>query len=202
MARIAIVAFGSLIDEPGEELCPRIRDRIRGVKTPFSIEFARSSRTRCGAPTLIPVDEGGSPVNAVLLVLDDSVGLTEARSLLWRRETRKTSSGEPYVHPAKPGPNQVLVESIMDFHRFDVALYTKIGPNIVPLNADRLANLAIESARGKAGAERQDGISYLASVMGQGITTPLVPGYKAAILRKTGARDLDDALTRIREGRV
>ena len=121
MARIAIVAFGSLIDEPGEELCPLIRDRIHGVQTPFSIEFARSSSTRCRAPTLIPVDDGGSPVKAVLLVLDAAVGLGEAKSLLWRRETRKTSSGECYVHPAKPGPNHVLVESIRDFHGFDVA---------------------------------------------------------------------------------
>ena len=199
MARIAIVAFGSLIDEPGEELCPLIRDRIHGVQTPFSIEFARSSSTRCRAPTLIPVDDGGSPVKAVLLVLDAAVGLGEAKSLLWRRETRKTSSGECYVHPAKPGPNHVLVESILDFHGFDVAFYTRIGANIEPLNADHLADLAIRSARDRAGADRKDGISYLASVMGQGITTPLVPGYKTAILRKTGARNLDEAYARIRE---
>ena len=78
MARIAILAFGSLIDDPGEELHPRIREQIEGIKTPFSIEFARSSSSRGGGPTLVPVDDGGSPVNAVLLALDPAVGLEEA----------------------------------------------------------------------------------------------------------------------------
>ena len=62
MARIGILAFGSLIDEPGKVIGPLIRERISGIPTPFSIEFARSSSTRSGAPTLIPVDIGGSPV--------------------------------------------------------------------------------------------------------------------------------------------
>ena len=46
MARIAILAFGSLIEDPGKELHPRIRERIEGIKMPFSIEFARSSGSR------------------------------------------------------------------------------------------------------------------------------------------------------------
>ena len=36
MARITILAFGSLIDDPGEEISPLISDRIKGVRTPFS----------------------------------------------------------------------------------------------------------------------------------------------------------------------
>ena len=32
MSRIAILAFGSLIDEPGKEICPRIRERIFRVR--------------------------------------------------------------------------------------------------------------------------------------------------------------------------
>ena len=200
MVRIAIVAFGSLIEDPGEEIGPLISDRIKGVRTPFSIEFARSSQKRCGAPTLIPVDGGGSPVNAELLVLDAVVGLKDAKSLVWRRETRKESSGKQYSRPANPGPNHVLVDSIQDFRGFDVALYTKIAANIAELNADHLADLAISSARGKAGGDGKDGISYLASVIRKEITTPLLPGYKAAILRKTRAADLDEALARIREG--
>ena len=67
MTRIAILAFGSLIEDPGDELDERIRDRVEGVETPFSIEFARSSGTRGGGPTLIPVEDGGSPVDAMLL---------------------------------------------------------------------------------------------------------------------------------------
>ena len=202
MARIAILAFGSLIEDPGEELGPRIRDRVEGVKTPFSIEFARSSGSRGGGPTLVPVDDGGSPVNAVLLELDPAVGVAEAQDLLWKRETRKESAGQRYVRPANPGQNHVIVECIEDFHGFDVVLYTKIGANIEPLTADCIAELAISSARGDAGADKKDGISYLASAIRQGITTPLQPGYKAAILRKTEAGDLDEAHTRIRERRA
>lgn len=88
MARIAILAFGSLIDEPGKEIGPLIRERIDGVRTPFPIEFARSSSTRGGAPTLIPVDVDGARVNGFLFVLDSAVSLAEAKTLLWRRETR------------------------------------------------------------------------------------------------------------------
>ena len=197
MARIAILAFGSLIDEPGKEINPLIRERIKDVRTPFSIEFARSSKKRCGAPTLIPVDVGGSPVNAVLLVLDAAIGLGEAKSLLWRRETRKVCSGKTYSRPALPGQNQVVVECIQSYHGCDVALYTNIGANIEPLTACHLADLAIKSAGGKAGGDRKDGISYLASMIRNGIITPLLPGYKAAILRKTGAGNLDEAHSRI-----
>ena len=81
-----------------------------------------------------------------------------------------------------------------------MALYTKIGANIAELNADHLADLAIRSARAKAGADGKDGISYLASVIRQGITTPLLPRYKTAILRKVGAGDLNEAHARVREG--
>ena len=200
MARIAILAFGSLIEDPGKELRPCIRECIKGIKTPFSIEFSRSSRSRGCGPTLIPVDDGGCPVNAVLLVLDPAVELAEAMDLLWRRETRSESSGKRYKPPANPGCNHVLVECLKNFHDFDVVLHTKIGANITVLTEDHLAELAICSARGKAGANRKDGISYLASVLRQGITTPLTPGYKDAILRKTGARDLDEAHKKIREG--
>ena len=200
MARIAILAFGSLIEDPGKEIGALISDRIEGVATPFSIEFARSSGTRCGAPTLIPVDDGGSSVKAVLLVLDSAVGLQQAETLLWRRETRNEFSKSKYSRPTDLGPNQVVVEAIQDFHGCDVALYTKIGANIEKLCPDHLADLAISSARGNAGANKNDGISYLASAIRQGITTPLLDGYKAAILRKTRAGDLDEAHARIREG--
>ncbi len=200
MSRIAILAFGSLIDEPGKEICPLIRERIFRVRTPFSIEFARSSRTRDGAPTLIPVHCRGSRVNGVLLVLDSTISLAEAKTLLWRRETRTEYSEAQYSRPVNPGQNQVIVECIENCESFDVVLYTKIGANIEKLNADHLADLAIKSARGKAGADGKDGISYLQNAIDQGIRTPLLPAYKAAILRKTGAKNLKEALARTRKG--
>lgn len=60
MTRIAILAYGSLIEDPGKELQPLISERIEDVETPFSIEFARSSRSRDGGPTLVPVEVGGA----------------------------------------------------------------------------------------------------------------------------------------------
>ncbi len=200
MARIAILAFGSLIDEPGKEICPIICERIQSVRTPFSIEFARSSRTRGRAPTLIPVDVGGSPANAVLLVLDAAIGLREAKSLLWRRETRKEFSGETYSRPSSPSRDRVVVECLRHFHGCDVVLYTNIGANIEKLNADHLADLAIRSARGQAGVDGKDGISYLASMIHHGVTTPLLSEYRDAILRKTKAGDLYEAHKKIRKG--
>ena len=200
MARIAILAFGSLIGEPGKEISPIIRETIENVQTPFSIEFARASRTRGGAPTLVPVNAGGLPADAVLLVLDAAIGLGEAKSLLWRRETRKESSGETYSRPSSPSRNRVVVECIPNFRGCDAVLYTNIGANIEKLNADHLADLAITSARGEAGVDGKDGISYLASMIDHGVKTPLLPQYKSAILRKTKSGDLKEAHARIRKG--
>ena len=84
--RIGILAYGSLIDDPGEELAQRIIHRIEDAKTPFRVEFARSSLSREGAPTLVPVEAGGAQVKATVLVLDDAVALEDARDMLYRRE--------------------------------------------------------------------------------------------------------------------
>ena len=54
---IGILAYGSLIDDPGDEIKPLVKQKIEGVETPFAIEFARSSKSRNGAPTLIPVSQ-------------------------------------------------------------------------------------------------------------------------------------------------
>ena len=93
---VAILAFGSLADEPGDELRPVIAVRV-AVQTPFPVEFARSSRTRGGAPTLIPVTEGGARVPATLLILAEPVTVQAARLLLYRRETHREAA-----RPARP----------------------------------------------------------------------------------------------------
>lgn len=69
MSGVGILAYGSLIEEPGVEIEPLIVERQQGIETPFPVEFARSSDTRQGAPTLVPVDQGGSLVPAEVLVL-------------------------------------------------------------------------------------------------------------------------------------
>jgi len=67
---IGILAYGSLITHPGQEIESVLDHVIPDVMTPFPVEYARRSRSRAGAPTLVPVSAGcGTPVNAVVLVL-------------------------------------------------------------------------------------------------------------------------------------
>ena len=50
MKRIGILAYGSLIDNPGSELGPNTVAKIKDVNTPFRVEFARKSQSRNYAP--------------------------------------------------------------------------------------------------------------------------------------------------------
>ena len=147
MHQIGILAYGSLITDPGPELDAATRLRIRNVPTPFNVEFARSSRGRDGAPTIIPVESGGSSVNAVLLVMKDHVLPDEARSMLWRRETTQVGSGKRYLPPDSQPQDTVVVAEHSALCTVDLVLRTKIGSNIPPLSALPLAELATDSAR-------------------------------------------------------
>src|SRR3974390_1615316 len=100
---LGILAFGSLIDDPGDEIEAALVGRKRNVLTPFGVEFARQSMKRGGAPTLVPVQRGGSPVRAQILLVN--VSEQEAKDRLWRREINKVGSGGNYIHTANPGPN-------------------------------------------------------------------------------------------------
>jgi len=99
MNNIGILAYGSIINNPGEEIESSIVNRIINVMTPFKIEFARSSSTRKGAPTLIPVETGGKENIAQILVLDRNISEQEAVDMLWRRETHQVGSGKKYGRP-------------------------------------------------------------------------------------------------------
>ncbi len=199
MSNIGILAYGSLIEDPGPEIGPLIRERIENVETPFRVEFARSSSSRGSAPTLVPVDDGAS-VNAVILVLDSRVSVERAEDLLWRRETRNEGGNKHYNLPSNPGPNNVIVKRIRELGGVTPVLYTHIGANIKQRTPEHLADLAICSARGEAGAEGKDGITYLISVKNQQIVTPLMEDYVQKILNKTGASTLDEALSKVRDG--
>ncbi|MBB3232779.1 hypothetical protein [Halomonas stenophila] len=202
MSRVGILAYGSLIEDPGKELAPLISERRPRVRTPFSIEFARSSPTRDGAPTVVPVESGGCPVDGALLVLEVGVSLATAKDMLWRRETRNEASGKRYSPPARPHPDQMVVERLSRFQGIEVVLYARFGANLTDPGAATLADLAIQSARAGAGRIGRDGISYLMSLKQQGITTPLMPGYEREILRRTGASSLEEAWSRCRRGLV
>ncbi len=190
---VGILAFGSIAEEPGTELAAAVVRRI-GVQTPFAVEFARSSRTRDGAPTLVPVSEGGAHVSATVLILDDSVTQADARAILYRRETRR---------PHKDAGSRVgWIAQLTDFGGTSTCLYTALPVNIHPLTAGKLAELALRSAAAPAGVERRDGISYLQQQKRRGLMTPLMPAYERAVLTITGAGDLADAWERARSGQA
>jgi hypothetical protein len=190
---IGIIAFGSLITEPGQEIAAAIVRNVPDILTPFSVEFARSSRTRAGGPTLVPVETGGSPVRAHLLVVD--VSEQEAKNRLWRRETR--SAEGRYVHRTKPGPNTLIIDTYPRFGGVAVAIAARFLGNINPIEPQELARLAIQSAAQLS--NEFDGISYLINAKRHGIVTPLMPAYEAEILRSTGASSLENALAAIHE---
>ena len=187
---IGILAFGSLIDHPGVEIEAAIVGRKANIQTPFGVEFARSSVKRGNAPTLVPVREGGSSVPATILIV--SLSEQEAKDCLWRREVNRVGQSGHYVSYAAPGPNRLIIDRHADLGGVSTVLSARFAPTITPLTAERLAYLAIESAR----IERtgRDGVSYLIDAKRNGIVTPLSLAYEQEILRRTGASDLAAAL--------
>jgi hypothetical protein len=193
--RIGILAYGSLIDDPGGELERYIGNRLVDVQTPFPVEFAHSSRSRGGAPTLVPIEEGGAPVKATLLVLDEGVSLEDAIDMLYRREVDDVGNLKRRYDPNSKKKNSVRIDQLHGDKAFglDVVLYTVLNADISPLTPEHLAELAVQSARSKAGQKRRDGISYLMNAMANGICTPLTKDYEQAILSRTGVKTLEKA---------
>jgi len=194
---VAILAFGSLIEEAGIELDSVIVDRP-AVRTPFAVEFARLSGSRDGAPTLVPV-ENGSLVDARLLVLDGSVSLAAAKDMLWRRETRNIGSGRGYREPDPSTTNSVLVRESNAFvdDGYDIVLFVDFADSgKETLDANELAAAALQSARARA--DNMDGISYLRIAKDSGICTRLTADYEAAILRLTETDSLAEARDSVR----
>jgi len=193
---IGVLAYGSLITDPGEELAAVIVGEKRDVLTPFPVEFARSSQQRSGAPTLTPVASGGRAVRAI--IFEVGVSEDEAIDIVYRREINAVFSGRKYVEPGPNKTNAVRLVRFAKFEGFDVVISTHMSPNIEHLSADVLAGLAIASA----GALRdgRDGISYLLNAKACGIETALSSAYEQEILERTGTTSLADALSVIRIG--
>ncbi|MCC6796589.1 MAG: N-6 DNA methylase, partial [Candidatus Hydrogenedentes bacterium] len=193
--KIGILAFGSLIGDPGPELAPKIIMRIK-TPTPFPVEYGRYSQTRSGAPTLVP-HPAGAAASGEILVLDDAIPIDEARDMLWRRERRKEGTGEAYV--AGTSPNSVLVCEITDSPCVSTVLYIDFPPEgkINKPNPDELARKAIQSV--KAAKDGKDGITYLLNNIAAGIKTPLTADYEAEILKQTQTRSLQEALEYAKE---
>ena len=194
--KVGILAFGSLIHDPREELRSKTTMRIK-TTTPFPVEYGRySGKTRGGAPTLVPHRQG-APVAAEILVMDDDVTVDQAMDILWRRETGKVGSGETYKRGA--GLNAVLVETYGSDPCVESVLYTDFHADgkIASPTAGELAEHAIDSVA--TAPDGKDGISYLANNIAHAIQTPLTDAYRAEILRQTGTSSLTEALLRAKE---
>ena len=192
--KLGILAFGSLIDDPGGEIQSKIIMRIK-TTTPFPVEFGRySGRTRGGAPTLVKHD-AGDPVSAEILVFDDSVSFDEAEEMLYRRERRRVGSSEKYVR--RTDKDSVLVEAYTELPSVASVLYTDFWREgkVEQPNAVELATHAIESV--KKADPGMDGITYLMNAMAAGIRTPLTEAYSEEILRRSKTNSLREALRKL-----
>jgi hypothetical protein len=203
---IGILAYGSLLTAPGDHLSPLI-ERCAEAVTPFPVEYARQSKGRGYAPTLIPYNDG-SPVNGKVLILKEEVDKQTALDALYSRE-KFGPKGDvvPYVVPSPVGINDIVLENSPEFAEqfgLECVLYTKLGPNREvqgdPLTAENLAKWAINSItrEKKPAKEGEDGITYLRDAKAKGIVTPLTEAYEAEILRQTGTATLDEALENVK----
>lgn len=198
---IGILAYGSLIADPGEEIRNALHYRIEGVSTPFNVEYARRSTTRCNAPTMVPVPEGvGSPVKGAILILKAAITEEEARNMLYRREIHETGSNKTYNHEHQKKKCVLFIKSLKNFHGIPFVIYTHLKPNIAEIldlnlsdekKAEMLAEAAIKSITSRTYKDHKDGIWYLYQNIQSRIITPLTEPYKNEILRRAnGAADL------------
>jgi cation transport regulator ChaC len=171
---IGIFGYGSLVSEPGAEIAANIIGRI-ALSSPWPVEYARSSKRRAGAPTLV-IHQSGGIVNGQILVLESSCDLASARRMLWEREGQPPQSS---IKCTRMGPLRNV-------------LYVDLEANIADaeLTADHLAELAMGSV---ALAGPLNGIRYLTNNIERGIITPLTNAYRNAILKRTSVPDLEQA---------
>lgn len=198
VAKLGILAYGSLIDEPGEEIEKFTADRITtNVETWFEVEFGRSSDLRKGAPTLVPL-KSGSKVKGVIIVLKPEVEIERAENMLYRREMDQVGSEVTYP---RTNPGDVRIERRKNFCGVETVLYTTLPPNIEPLTAEELAKRACASLLDKNTVERgRDGITYLISAKRNHIETPLSAAYEQEVLRQANATSLEELLARYKQG--
>jgi cation transport regulator ChaC len=192
--RIGILGFGSLLSSPGAELDAAIERRIEPVTTPFNVEFARKSVSRDGAPTLAPVEQGGAPVSGAVFLLKPGITLQYATDILWRRETNRVSTDAHYNAKI---PGDIEIRTVENLAGVRDVLYAAPRVNL-QADAKQLAELAISSAKAKAGDVLRDGINYLINMKENGIKTPLMEAYEKFILEETDETDLQASFQKLR----
>ncbi|WP_417602546.1 hypothetical protein [Owenweeksia hongkongensis] len=198
--KYGILAFGSLIDDPGEEIKELEIDRLDSV-TPFKIEFARISSSRGKAPTLVPVkDEAkGRKVKSKIIVMNESTSLNELKSILWRRECHITDKTKGFKRPEKPTSKHVLIGELENFYNVEKVIYTTFLPQkeYENLDPEKLADFALSSILSKAGTDKIDGVRYLLSARESGIETEYSERYIKSLLSKTDTSSLQEAIEKL-----
>lgn len=195
---IGILAYGSLITHPGQEIESVLDHVIPDVMTSFPVEYARRSRSRAGAPTLVPVPiGGGTPVKAVVLVLKKYTRKKKAQNFLYRRELHQEGDLKViYDDQAQRQKRDALViETMKNQFGLSVIYYTALKPNFTEIldtkltqeqKAELLARAAIDSVTQGTYAKEMDGLQYLADNIEAGVVTVLTEVYAQAILSKVG----------------
>ena len=174
---IAILAYGSLLREPGSQLAPLIVGREPCV-TPFPVEYGRASHRWNDGPVLVPHPDGG-PVEGALLLLAAGLPLGAAVDLLAEREGLPSARG--VVQVPMPGERLVLAASL---------------PRNLPRPDMLPAALARRAAASVPRGER-NGVAYLRGAIECGITTPRTAEYAREILEIAGVGTLEEAEARL-----
>lgn len=203
---IGILAYGSLIADPGDEIRQSTERIVDNVLTPFPVEYARRSHTRAGAPTLVPVPEGcGAHMPGAIFVLKPDTETQKAKDLLFRRERHKEADQSiSYDDAAQRAKKDALViETLRHFQGFGEVYFTSLQANFTEIldpnnsqenKAALLARAAVESVTPETFKTGLDGIQYLQDNLKAGIETPLSKLYEAAILEMAdNAPDLSKA---------
>ena len=195
---IGILAYGSLITHPGQEIASVLDHVIPDVMTPFPVEYTRKSGTRAGAPTLVPVPIGcGSPVKAVVLVLKKYSRRKKAQNFLYRREIHREGDLKVIYddQTQRQKRDALVIETMKNQFGLSVIYYTALKPNFTEIldakrtleeKAELLAQAAIDSLTQETYAKEMDGIQYLADNIEAGVVTALTEVYAQAILNKVG----------------
>ena len=195
---IGILAYGSLITHPGQEIASVLDHVIPDVMTPFPVEYARKSGTRAGAPTLVPVPIGcGTPVKAVVLVLKKYTRKKKAQNFLYRRELHQEGDLEVIYDDQvqRQKRDAMVIETMKNQFGLSVIYYTALKPNFTEIldtkltqeqKAELLARAAIDSVTQGTYAKEMDGLQYLADNIEAGVVTVLTGVYAQAILNKVG----------------
>jgi hypothetical protein len=170
---VAILAYGSLLYQPGPELAAVIVRRTP-CRTPFPVEYGRASARWGGGPVLTPHPDGG-PVDGALLHLADAIDLGTAVDMLATRE-------------GLPDPRGVIeVTGIADALVLTAALPRNLpAPDMTPAELARRAIASVATGP-------RNGVAYLRGAMECGIATPRTGAYAAAVLEIAGADTLEQA---------